>query len=342
MSDRHPVTFANRRGERLVGIVHRPAHGSGDTAVVLLSPGVKTRVAPHRLYNKLTETLVAQGYWVFRFDFYGLGDSEGEVHERLLADLYGSVALGRYVDDTRDALDWMQRHYPVQRFVVGGLCGGSITGLLATRGDRRVVGLIGLGLPITVEGSGVDKVAQMTAGQLARIRTGYLRKLADPRAWARLLTFQTDVRLLKRAFRRETAPTSAPAPASTSASAPAPASAPAGPAASPAAAPPMSNLNPYFAPAFFEAADRGMRMLLIFSEMDRLWWEFEEKFLRAHPGVLERYADRVQVSVVPEANHIFTLEPWQADVQRRLAAWLASDIGAGITPVGTAARPQAS
>ena len=111
MSERHPVTFANRRGERLVGIVHPPADRGSDTAVVLLSPGVKTRVAPHRLYNKLTETLVAQGYWVFRFDFYGLGDSEGEVDETYLADLYGSVALGRYVDDTRDALDWMQRHY---------------------------------------------------------------------------------------------------------------------------------------------------------------------------------------------------------------------------------------
>ena len=41
---------------------------------------------------------------MFRFDFYGLGDSEGEVDEAYLADLYGSVALGRYVDDTRDAL----------------------------------------------------------------------------------------------------------------------------------------------------------------------------------------------------------------------------------------------
>ena len=107
VSERQPVTFANRRGERLVGIVHAPADGGGDTAVVLLSPGVKTRVAPHRLYNKLAEALVAQGYWVFRFDFYGLGDSEGEVAEAYLADLYGSVALGRYVDDTRDALDWM-------------------------------------------------------------------------------------------------------------------------------------------------------------------------------------------------------------------------------------------
>ncbi len=81
-------------------------------------------------------------------------------------------------------------------------------------------------------------------------------------------------------------------------------------------------------------------MLLIFSETDRLWWEFDEKFLRAHPGVLERYADRVSVTVVPEANHIFTLEPWQLEAQRRLAAWLESEIGAA--PAAGAARPHAS
>jgi pimeloyl-ACP methyl ester carboxylesterase len=332
VSARQPVTFANRRGERLVGIVHAPADRRSDTAVVLLSPGVKTRVAPHRLYNKLAEALVAHGYWVFRFDFYGLGDSEGDVDEAYLADLYGSVALGRYVDDTRDALDWLQRHYPVQRFVVGGLCGGAITGLMACSGDSRVAGLIALGLPITVEGRGIDKVAQMTAGQLDRIRQGYLRKLIDPRSWARLLTLQTDVRLLRRAFRK---PVQAPA-ASTPASGHGPGAAP----AVGAVPPPTSNLNPHFAPAFFAAADRGMRMLLIFSETDRLWWEFDEKFLRAHPGVLDRYAGCVSVSVVAEANHIFTLEAWQREAERRLTSWLESEIGAA--PVGGAVRPHAS
>jgi len=38
---------------------------------------------------------------VLRFDFYGLGDSEGEIREPMLADLYGSIQMGRYVKDTR-------------------------------------------------------------------------------------------------------------------------------------------------------------------------------------------------------------------------------------------------
>ena len=313
---RQPVTFVNRRGERLVGIVHPPAGGASDRAVLLLSPGVKTRVAPHRLYNRLSEVLVRQGYWVFRFDFYGLGDSEGEINEPYLADLYGSVALGRYVDDTRDALAWMTAHYPVTQFVVGGLCGGAITGLLAAVGEPRIVGLLGLGLPITVDGSSVDKVAQMTSGQLAGIRKGYLRKLVDPKSWKRLLTFQTDLRLLKRAFARPAAPV------------------PAAPAGGQSAA---GNLNPHFAPAFFAALEQGVQMLLLFSEMDRLWWEFDEKHLRAHPGVLERYADRLHVDVVKEANHIFTLDAWQAEVDARVAAWLQTAFGSAADALAGAA-----
>ena len=56
--------------------------------------------------------------------------------------------------------------------------------------------------------------------------------------------------------------------------------------------------------------------------------------------MLDRYAARVSVSVVPEANHVFTLEPWQREAERRLAAWLEAEIGAA--PVGGAARPHAS
>ena len=56
--------------------------------------------------------------------------------------------------------------------------------------------------------------------------------------------------------------------------------------------------------------------------------------------MLDRYASRVSVSVVAEANHIFTLEPWQREAERRLTAWLESEIGAA--PVGGAVRPHAS
>src|SRR5215204_5779178 len=123
-----PVSFPNKDGLRLFGILHMPERVRAEgTAILLLSPGVKMRVAPHRLYNKMAARFVAHGYPVLRFDFHGLGDSEGDAPETLLADLYGATQVGRFVADTTAAMDWMQRNHAVTRFVAAGLCGGALT-----------------------------------------------------------------------------------------------------------------------------------------------------------------------------------------------------------------------
>ena len=141
MSNQTPVTFLNRKGLRLFGILHTPlADSQHDFVVMLLSPGVKMRVGPQRLYLRLTERLLDLGISVLRFDFHGLGDSEGELPEAQLRDVYNHIEVGRYVEDTIDAMDWMQQNYGSKRFLLSGLCGGAITGLLAGDRDARVVG----------------------------------------------------------------------------------------------------------------------------------------------------------------------------------------------------------
>src|SRR5688572_19677995 len=102
MSRVEPVSFPNVDGKVLFGTLHLPPRSvPGLPAVVLLSPGVKMRVGPGRLYVALTDRLTALGYTVLRFDFYGLGDSEGELSEKKLADVYNNIEVGRYVSDTQ-------------------------------------------------------------------------------------------------------------------------------------------------------------------------------------------------------------------------------------------------
>jgi alpha/beta superfamily hydrolase len=195
-----PVTFPNRQGHALAGILHEPGTPKSEVGVVLLSPGVKNRVAPHRLYVKLARDLASEGWTVLRFDFHGLGDSEGELTDEFLADLYGAIQVGRYIADTRAALDWMQQTLGIRRFVVGGLCGGAITGLLAGVDDPRVVGLLAIGIPVILDSTTIDPVRYMTAGQLKGIRNQYIAKLRDPRSWLRFITLKTDLRLLTRSL----------------------------------------------------------------------------------------------------------------------------------------------
>lgn len=321
---RRPVTFQNEDGCTLFGILHEPAEpGRRDAAILLLSPGVKTRVAPHRMYNKMAERFVALGFTVFRFDFYGLGDSEGTVPEPMLAELYRSIQVGRYVHDTRTAIDWLRAQTGIPRVVVGGLCGGAITGVLTAAGHRQVCGVLGLGLPVILDGSRVDKVANMTRGQLDRVRGAAFRKLLKPAAWWRLLTLQSDYRLLGRSI---FAPILKNHSGTTS---------PTATAVAPGVQ--SDNSNPEFPPAFRQMLARGCPALLVFSESDRLYWEFREKFVDRHGPSFERLMRHVDVRVVKDANHVFTFSQWQREMLDRCDEWLQATFPQPVEAVSKAA-----
>jgi hypothetical protein len=320
------VSFRNADGLRLFGMLHRPAAPrAGAETVLILSPGVKMRVAPHRLYNKLANHFAGLGHPVLRFDFHGLGDAEGSAPEALLADFYGATQLGRYVPDTVAAMDWMQREYGVTRFIAAGLCGGALTGLLTADRDPRIVALAGLSIPVILDGSGSDAGRHATVAQLEATRAGYLRKLrlSEWRSWLRLLTFRSDYRMIVRSVTK-------PLRARLGRSAPTPA--PATPAVS------GDNTNPLFAPAFMRMVSTSRPVLLVFAESDRLYWEFEAKFMERHRLALEPYAAWYQVHVTPQANHIFSAAEWQDDMFARIRDWLAAPGSQSRQPIVTTAE----
>lgn len=314
-----PVTFRNRDGFRLFGMLHEPAPGPrADTAILLLSPGVKMRVAPHRLYNKMAAKFASLGYPVFRFDFHGLGDAEGEAPEALLADLYAATQVGRYVNDTIAAMDWLQENRGISSFVAGGLCGGALTGLLAAQRDSRIASLLALSIPVILDSSNVDFSKYMTDRQLVGTRKRYLGKLrlwdADAwKSWARFFTFQSHYSLIVRAMLR-------PIVAKFRRKAPAPA--PAHPSVATTDPPVADNTNPYFAPALLRMLSMSRPVLLLFAETDRLLWEFEDKFMARHAGAVAAHADACRVHVTPGANHIFSIAEWQQDAFAESCRWL--------------------
>lgn len=294
MPDMLTVCFKNAEGQQLVGILHRPdTPVAGRPCILLLSPGVKMRVAPHRMYNKMAEQFVLEGFPVLRFDFAGLGDAEGEIEHAQLSHVYNNIQLGRFVADTRAALDWLQSEHGITRCIAGGLCGGAITGLLTAEHDRRIVGLLALGIPVVLDVGDAQWSAHLTRGQLDQLRQGYVRKLLDPRSWLRLLSFQSDYRVIWKAFKRmfeRTKPAPAPAPAQNGQ--------------------PADNTNPKFAPAFFAMLESGRPMLHIFSGSDRLAAEFKEKFQERYPDRLARHHELVDVHLIDKANHILAYPDW--------------------------------
>lgn len=306
------VTFSSSDGHTLFGTLHSPAGAREDLpVVVLLSPGVKMRVGPGRLYVPLTDALVAMGYRVFRFDFYGLGDSTGELQETLLADVYNNIEVGRYVTDTRSAIQWLRENTHAKKFILGGLCGGAITALLTAEREPDVEGLLSLGMTVTLASNAATPAKYLTRAQLDSRRQGYYRRLLQPRSWWRLLTFQSEYAVIWRSMKRlvvKEKPAAQP------------------PAA--ASAEQRGNANPLFPPAFFAFLKRGGRALMLFSEKDRLQSEYEEKFAAPFADQLRPYLPQLQQHIVAEANHVLSFTPWQKEMVAVSCSWLQSLHGA--------------
>lgn len=308
-----PVSFENRDGLQLFGMLHKPDSGvTKKQAIVLLSPGVKMRVAPHRLYVNMARKFEQLGYMVFRFDFYALGDAAGNLDEKWLADVYNSVALGKYIDDTVDAIDWLEKEHGVSQVITAGLCGGALTGLLTAKDDKRITGLLGLGIPCVLDSSESDRVKNLTKGQLNKLGAGYFRNMLSWQSWIRLLTFKSDYRIIFRSMKQMLlgkVKKNKPAKKKEN-------------SRSEAAKVENSNINPLFTPAFFALLESSRKMLLIFSGADRLFWEFDEKFAEPNGARLSDFKDTYEVHIVKDANHIFSNKAWQDEMLQHSINWL--------------------
>jgi hypothetical protein len=308
MVDVAPVVIKNRIGLSLYGMLHAPKGGQRkETAILLLSPGVKSRIAPHRLYVKMAESYAMDGYVVLRFDYHGLGDSEGDVKERLAADFYRTVQQGRYVDDVLAAMDYMGEEQGIGQFVPGGLCGGALTGLLAGSCDSRVVGLFGLGIPVILDGSQVDPSIHMTAGQTESLRRSYYGKIMDIGAWKRFFSIKSDYRLIWRLLKPGAPKTNMKPVEGNGVD--------------------ISNFNPLFPVAFKKMIFSSRKLLLIFSDMDRLYWEYDEKFWQPYKVEYKDRMEYVDVRVLKNANHILSFPDSQKEMLKWTCDWLSKNYG---------------
>ena len=114
-------------GCRLAGILH-PASGERDTGVVLLVGGPQYRVGAHRMYVKIARQLARNGIPSLRFDYRGIGDSEGEF-----------PGFEYLEDDIESAVSHLMLRCPeLKQLALFGLCDGATAAALYDSGDERV------------------------------------------------------------------------------------------------------------------------------------------------------------------------------------------------------------
>jgi len=165
---RHAATplFFDCEGDSLLGLVESPERPC-EVGVVVLVGGPQYRVGSHRHFVHLARDLVAAGYAVLRFDFRGMGDSEGD-----------PVPLVETGAEVQAAVDALCASAPdVRTVVLWGLCDGATAAGLAARRDPRIGGVVL-----------VNPWVRTTSGESETIvKHYYARRLLMPGFWRKLV-----------------------------------------------------------------------------------------------------------------------------------------------------------
>jgi pimeloyl-ACP methyl ester carboxylesterase len=115
----------------LVGIIDVPERPLG-RGVLVVSGGPQYRVGSHRHYALMARLLAPRGIPVMRFDYRGMGDSEGEMR-----------GFGAVDDDIRAAIKEFFMQMPeLEEVVLWGLGDGATAAALYAHTDARVRGLV--------------------------------------------------------------------------------------------------------------------------------------------------------------------------------------------------------
>ena len=130
---RESVLEIQCEGIALAGIVAEPADASAalDTGVVIVVGGPQYRVGSHRQFVQLARSLARDGLSVLRFDYRGMGDSDGTMRtfEEAGPDMQAAI----------DAL--LRSAVHIRRVVLWGLCDAASLILMHGASHSKVVGV---------------------------------------------------------------------------------------------------------------------------------------------------------------------------------------------------------
>jgi exosortase A-associated hydrolase 1 len=118
-------------GECLYGVLSVPGKASS-RGVLIVVGGPQYRAGSHRQFTLLARQLAAQGVAVMRFDYRGMGDSDGDMRtfESVDADLHH--AINTFVSNVP----------AVKELVIWGLCDAASAAIFYAHSDARVTGIV--------------------------------------------------------------------------------------------------------------------------------------------------------------------------------------------------------
>ena len=168
------IRFENRAGVALAGTLELPP--GGDWRAVALFAHCFTCSRNIGAARDITRALARAGFAVLRFDFTGLGESEGD---------FADTSFSSNLDDLEDAAGWLGERYASPQLLVGHSLGGTAALAVADRLDSvRAVATVAA--PASPEhvlkhfGAGLERIEEEgaaeveLAGRTFRVRRDFI------------------------------------------------------------------------------------------------------------------------------------------------------------------------
>lgn len=316
MPEKQIVTLKNKQGLFLHGILHIPDSRKEikqKIGINLLNPGLKNRIAPNRLYVKIADDLSRQGYYVLRMDPTGIGDSEGNLPQNPIVDIWGQIQQGLFVNDTLAMNLFFIKNCKLDELVLAGSCGGAINALLTAEIDKSVKKLILIDVPVTLSSSKTIsddylRILEADGNYRKYISHYYLKSVVNPKKWLRFFMLKSDYRAITKLIMLKikeirSAKSEGNEPTDSFV---------------------LDNLNPHFLRAFKRVCEFKRDILFLCAEKDPDTQLFDRGFRNVYllPG--NPYENRYSISIIEDANHIYTLKASQDLLMENISSWLES------------------
>ena len=129
------VHFKNKGGEQLIGRLELPADRHPHNYAVFAHCFTCTKNLA--AVRNISKSLTANGFGVLRFDFTGLGESEGD---------FANTNFSGNVNDLVEAADFLAEHYEAPTLLVGHSLGGAAV-IFAAEQIASIQGIVTIGAP---------------------------------------------------------------------------------------------------------------------------------------------------------------------------------------------------
>jgi exosortase A-associated hydrolase 1/exosortase A-associated hydrolase 2 len=274
-------------GARLYGVLDVPPRPARQGVLVVVG-GPQYRAGSHRQFTLLARRLAAAGIAAMRFDYRGMGDSEGAIRP------FDTVH-----EDLRAAVDRFMEAVPqLESVVLWGLCDGASAAVLYAPHDARVAGLALLNPWVRTE-EGAAK---------AMLKHYYRERLLDAALWKKIASGKFDYAGAARSFAKLAGTALAPrrgAPGSQVAEV-------------------EADPTPAALPERMHAALAAFpgRVLVMLSGADLTAREFGDLEQASRTWRATLAAPRVVRHLLPRADHTCSRREWQDQVEDWTRAWV--------------------